>query len=113
MQRRVRESERLWISLERIQEEEGLPERTIPLLYDAAFRLRVRNSTYRASIEEGGEEITEQTAGRDLRMLVEKGLLIPRGQSRGRYYIATPRLLDLRRMITSSRGPRDDSDPFS
>jgi Fic family protein len=112
MLRRVRESERLWTDLERLVEEMDLPERTTSLLYDAAFGLRVRNSTYRAFMAENGEEITEQTAGRDLRLLVAKGLLVARGQSRGRFYSATGRLIDLRRTITSSRNPRDDSDPF-
>ena len=110
---RVRESDRLWTDLERLVEGMNLPERTTSLLYDAAFGLRVRNSTYRAFMEETGEEITEQTAGRDLRALVEKGLLRPHGQSRGRYYLATGPLIDLRRAIISSRNPRDDRDPFA
>jgi len=112
MLRRVRESERLWTDLERLVEEMDLPERTTSLLYDAAFGLRVRNSTYRASMAANGEDIAEQTAGRDLRLLVAKGLLVARGQARGRFYTATDRLADLQRAIISARDPRDDSDPF-
>jgi hypothetical protein len=76
--------------LEKLVEQHRLPERMIPLLFDAAIGLKVRNATYRASMEESGEEpIIEQTAGRDLQRLVEAGLLQPNGERRGRYYTAT------------------------
>src|SRR5262249_44027276 len=110
---RVKESERLWGDLERAAQHHGLQERTIAALFDAAIGFRVRNSTYRAiaNVEDG--EIADATASRDLRQMVEAGLLQPKGERRGRYYIATPRLAHLRRAIVEARDPRDDSDPFT
>lgn len=110
---RVKESERLWSELERITERHYLPERTMVALYDAAFGLRVRNATYRTVFVDTPDEISDQTAGRDLKHLVSIGLLTPRGESRGRYYIATPELSSIRAAIVSARDPRDDSDPFA
>lgn len=110
---RVRETERLWADLEQLTQKRDLPERMLPLLYDAAMGLRVRNATYRASLEESGEEpITEQTASRDLQRLVQAGLLVPRGQKRGRLYAGAPAVTGLRQAIIASRDPRNDSDPF-
>lgn len=107
---RVKESERLWGDLEQLTTSTTLPERTIDVLFDAAIGFRVRNSTYRA-VHAG--EITEGVASRDLGQLVKAGLLDPRGEKRGRYYVGSRRLLDLQRAIISARDPRDDSDPFA
>lgn len=108
--RRVRESEQLWVSLERLAQQRGLPERALPGLFDAALGLRVRNATYRRMQE---DEISEQTASRDLRQLVETGLLTPHGERRGRYYTATDELKSLFQVIRAKRDPRSDTDPFA
>jgi Fic family protein len=113
LQMRIRESERLWDDLEKLIGKTGLPERTIPALYDAAMRFRIRNGTYRAILEEADESITEQVASRDLKALTDAGLLVPHGTARGRYYTATADLANLRRAIVDARDPRDDSDPFA
>ncbi len=114
MLRRVKESEQLWDNLERVVAELGLPHRTVVVLWDAAMGFRVRNATYRAIFEESGEEpISEAVATRDLRQLVEAGLLVPRGEKRGRIYLAGKELRDMRRHIVDGRNPRDDSDPFA
>ncbi len=110
---RVRETERLWVDLERLAERLGLHERVLPLLHDAAMGLRVRNATYRAGLEESGEDpITEQTASRDFQRLVTSGLLIPTGEKRGRSYVGGPELRAFRRVIVAGRDPRNNSDPF-
>lgn len=110
---RVREAERLWVSIEQLIRERGFPERVMPLLFDAAFGLRVRNATYRAALEDAGDEpISEQTASRDLQRLVAAELLVPAGEKRGRFYAGSPELARLRRDIVASRNPRDESDPF-
>lgn len=44
-------------------------------------------------------EIELGTANRDLRMMVDAGLLLPQGETRGRYYTATPQLRDLRQSV--------------
>jgi len=113
MLRRINESERMWSELERIVSTRRLPERTIMALFDATTGLRVRNATYRSYFEDGAEEITEVTATRDLKQLVEADLLEPRGERRGRYYVARPELVSIRRMVVSTRNKRDDSDPFA
>jgi len=111
---RIRETERLWVDLEKLIEQQRLPERVMPLLLDAAMGLRVRNATYRAGLEESGEEaITEQTASRDLQRLVELELLIPSGEKRGRFYVAGTSVAQLWQQIKSDRDPRNDTDPFA
>jgi hypothetical protein len=83
-------------------------------MFDAAVGLRVRNATYRASLEEGGEEpITEQTATRDFQRLVEAGLLLPSGERRGRFYIASDEVRAIQLKIRAERDPRNNSDPFA
>ena len=110
---RIRESERLWIDLEALMRRHSFPDRMLPLLFDAAMGFRVRNATYRATLEESwDDQITEQTASRDLQRLVEVGLLIPRGEKRGRFYAASTTVRQIRQAIIASRDRRDDSDPF-
>lgn len=111
--RRVRESEQLWDMLERVVARNRLPDRTLDILWDAAMGLRVRNVTYRAMGGPSADRISEVMASRDLRRMVEAGLLIPRGQGRGRFYIPSPALRQLREDIINRRDPRDDSDPFA
>lgn len=112
LQRRVRESEELWSELERVRQREAFPERAISAMFDAAYGLRVRNATYRAGLSDE-EEMTEQMAGRDLRQLVESGLLQARGERRGRYYLAGEELQAIRGKILERRNPKDRSDPFA
>ncbi|MGH3250110.1 MAG: Fic family protein [Trebonia sp.] len=111
---RIKETERLWADMAKLVEQQHLPERVIPLLLDAAMGLRVRNATYRASLEESGEDaITEQTASRDLQRLVEAGLLLPNGERRGRFYTASEGVTKIWLAIRSDRDPRDNTDPFA
>jgi Fic family protein len=106
---RVRESEQLWIALERLTRKEGLPERTMDALFDAALGLRVRRATYMTMV---AEAISEQAAGRDLRQLAERQILVPHGEKRGRYYTGSEELLDTWRAIRSKRSSRE-ADPFA
>ena len=110
---RVKETERLWGELEALIAHHGLRERSIAALYDAAMRFRVRNGTYRAALDETDDELSDQAASRDLRALVEAGLLVKRGAKRGTYYVASPGLAAVRQAIVEKRGPRDDTDPFA
>ena len=80
MLRRVRETERLWVSIDDIRRSTALPERVMSVLFDAASGLRVRNATYRANLKDAGDDvISEQTASRDLQRLVEDRLPQARG----------------------------------
>ncbi len=106
LMRRVREIERLWTALDEERERKGLPERTIVALYDAASGWRVTNATYRT-----GVEIEDWTASQDLRRLVEAGLLVARGERRGRHYVRSQALFEIFRR---TREPRADlEDPFT
>lgn len=109
--RRFRETEQLWQELDAIVKQKGLPDRVLFALHDAAYDFRVRRATYRASASDQ-EEITEQAATRDLRQLVEAGLLVAQGERRGRFYTASDTVRSIRRSIIGSRDPQDESDPF-
>lgn len=113
MLQRVKESERMWSELENLVRGLNLPERSTMALFDAMIGLRVRNATYRSYFEDTPEEITEATAGRDLRALVTANLLEARGEKRGRHYVAKPPLLEIRKRVQALRTPRDGADPFA
>ena len=103
--RRTRELERAYAELEDLVEANGLPERTAMALLQAAFGSRVRNTSYRVSAD-----ISKNLASRDLKALVDAGLLVPEGEKRGRFYIASPAIAELRRKL---RLPRSVDDPFA
>lgn len=103
--RRMQETEILWGKLEDEIGNRKLPERTINALMDAATGRRVRNPAYRKD-----SEISSQAAKRDLKLLVDGGLLAPKGEKRGRTYVASPYLADL---WNQSRVNRQINDPFS
>lgn len=111
--RRIEEFGELWVRCVDLAKELGLPERTIGALGDAAYGLRMRNRVYRSVVETtDGEEISELTATRDLKAIVQAGLFHPVGERRGRYYVATEELRRVWQKIRSRRPPRDDDDPF-
>jgi Fic family protein len=92
--RRTREMEQVWNEVERIVTRERLPERVALALFDAAYGWRVRSATYRSAAE-----VSEQVGGRDLKSLADRGLLIPAGEKRGRYYTGSTDILDIRKLI--------------
>jgi hypothetical protein len=68
---------------------------------------RLRNSSYRRLIESSeGHTITDHTATRDLKALVEARLLEPRGERRGRIYVAAPELREIWATVPRLRRPR-------
>lgn len=103
--RRVREIARVWTALEDDVAKRQLPERVVCALTDASFGLKVRNSSYRSAAD-----INDNLASRDLKQLVRAGYLIPKGETRGRYYEASPWLKDLR---DSVRELKVVADPFA
>lgn len=110
LRRRIDDAERLWIGVERLAGPRE--ERQLVALNDAAMGLRLRRATYLKIAAESGSEISEQTAGRDLKALADLGYLEPHGERRGRFYVASPRLRDVWLGIRGSRAVRDDLDPF-
>lgn len=104
--RRLKESEKLWDLLTRVTIQHSLPERTILAMFDAARGLRVRRATYQPQAD-----VSDNSATRDLKLLVDKGLLVPSGERRGRSYIASDVLKDIRRQSLEVRF--QVSDPFA
>lgn len=102
---RHEEMAQLWALLEAETARRGLPERSMLALSDAAVGFRVRNATYRTAAE-----ISDPLASRDLRALVDAGLLVPRGERRGRHYVASEWLRQAR---DSTRAATVTTDPFT
>lgn len=105
--RRVEDSELRWGEVEELVAEYDLPDRSISVLFNASLGLRIRNQTYR-----GETGVSDQVASRDLRLLVDAGLLEARGERRGRFYVRSPKLTALDDQLRTRRGPRTDEDPF-
>jgi Fic family protein len=89
--RRTREIERIWDELEALILKRGFPDRVIFALSDAALGYRIRNSSYRAVAD-----INDAMASRDLKLLVQAGLLLPDGEKRGRIYAGSDELKAIR-----------------
>jgi Fic family protein len=102
--RRNEEYAAVYGAIEEMIQEEGYPSRVALPLLDAALGLRLDNPRYVAAT---GEE--PHTAGRDLKHLVRRGWLVPKGEKRGRKYERSPTLLALR---DKHRLPRDLTDPY-
>lgn len=84
----------------------GLPARTFDPLFDAALGLRVRRPGY---VKRSG--IEERTATRDLKSLVDAGLLEPQGNTRGRHYVASGPVVALASESRRRRATLDDPYP--
>lgn len=78
---RMKAMDLLWEEMDAIVKRLGLPERILFAVTDAAIGYRVRSATYRNLAE-----VDNTTASRDLKNAVDAGLLIPRGERRGRLY---------------------------
>jgi len=113
MLRRREEVEQLWNASVALAERNRLPERCAAALMDAAYGFRIRRAGYQSSVEMmAGEEISEQTASRDLKAMVDLGLLDPIGERRARYYLAGDEVKSLWREIRAKRPPKGADDPF-
>jgi len=114
MLRRRTEIEQLWNGCVTLVEGNGLPERCAAGLMDSAYGFRIRRGSYMSSAQEVvGEEISKQTASRDLTAMVDLGLLEPVGERRTRYYLAGTEARRLRDDIRTQRPPKEADDPFS
>ncbi len=104
--RRTRMISKLWDELEREAAKRGLPERIVPALSDAAVGYRVRSANYRHMAD-----VSKVVASRDLRAAVEAGLLVARGERRGRVYTASDSIRATAQRIRNEE-PRGIPDPF-
>jgi Fic family protein len=111
--RRIEEAERLYASCTELARQHRVADRCAAGLYDAAHGFRLRNATYRAAVVYAeGEEISDLTASRDLKAMVDAGLLEPVGERRGRHYLARKPVTAIREEIRGARPPREQDDPF-
>jgi Fic family protein len=111
--RRIEETERLYAACAAIAERHRLPDRSTGVLVEAAYGFRLTHSTYKMLVDlTAGETVSRLTTSRDLRALVDAGLLQPIGQTRGRYYVGQPSLLAERERIQAGRAPKETADPF-
>ena len=101
----MREVERVYAEMMELVQINGLPERTAMALLQAAVGSRVRNASYRISAD-----ISKNLASRDLKTLVDTDLLVPEGEKRGRSYIASRTVAEIRHRL---RLPRNIDDPFA
>jgi len=104
--RRTRMISKLWDELEREIKSRSLPDRSIFALSDAATGYRVRSAHYRHLAD-----VSPIVASRDLRAMVETGLLVSSGERRGRVYVASDSIRDIAKRIRSSE-PGKIADPF-
>jgi Fic family protein len=107
VERRFDEANRIWEKIDNLVELHRLPERSADVMYDAVLGWRVRRAVYMKR-----NEVEGHTASRDLAQLVDSGLLIAKGNGRGRYYTAGQPLLDLRADIRSTRQQLIDPYPW-
>lgn len=103
--RRHRQTEAMYNELLIETSEHSLPERTAIALLEAASGNKVRNSSYRV-----GADLSNNQASRDLKALVDSGLLVSRGERRGRYYLAGDAVTNLQER---HRLRRLNDDPFA
>jgi Fic family protein len=103
--RRMKETSQLWGEIEAELEKRKLHKRMISALMDAATGRMVRNPVYRKD-----SSVSSQVAKRDLKCLVDEGLLIPKGERRGRVYVTSPFLEELWQRCRI--GDREIYDPF-
>ena len=106
LMRRARVMHRLWDAVEQRATQIGLPDRTVVVLAEAALGLKARNATYRKNAD-----VSENLASRDLKQLVGAGLLVAKGERRGRYYVASSELRDMGQQADAGE-PHRVEDPF-
>ena len=98
-------TQRVWNELEQLLKRKRMNDRALPTIVDAAFGYRIRRSHYM-----NAAEVSEQVASGDLKLLVDHGLLIGKGETRGRVYEASPTLQEI---YLRNYEPRTNVDPFT
>jgi Fic family protein len=102
---RANEAESRWEYVSDLVSRRRLPERVAAPMFNAAQGFRLRNASYRSLAD-----VDEALASRDLKALVEAGLLEAIGERRGRHYVASETVKAMELAIRLERKPLDD--PF-
>ncbi len=114
LQRRIHETEHLYDAVSQLVDRHSLPNRAIGALADAARGHRLRRAIYTRVVETtDGDPISDLTASRDLKAMVNAGLLEPAGEGRGRTYHGSDVLRSLWHDIRATRPPRVHDDPYA
>jgi len=106
LRRRSGEYDRLWVELEREVTRRGLPDRTIAALAEAAIGRRLTSPEYRSAAG-----VSAREANRDLKCLVDAGLLVATRHERGLGYLAADPLKAMRAQTREPDAPHVD--PFA
>src|SRR5690606_15168678 len=102
---RFERSGRVWEQSAEFAQRSGLDDRVVSALHDVAMSGRVRRSRYGAS-----EGLSIQQAQRDLKALVQTGVLTPIGRTRARYYVAGKQFPAS--VLETARTPISLTDPY-
>jgi Fic family protein len=105
--RRIDEAARLYEAIDERLDAHGLPDRAAAPLFLAAGGYRITNESYRTTADVSGN-----TATRDLRALLDAGLLAAHGEKRGRHYTASADLADLGRHAAAGLRTAERVDPY-
>jgi Fic family protein len=96
--------DRIWESATAEIRQHKLMDRLAFAIADASVGIKVRNSAYRK-----GANISNESASKDLKTLVDRGLLIPKGERKGRYYEASA---ELKKLADDAWIAPSERDPF-
>ncbi|MBZ5523722.1 MAG: Fic family protein [Acidobacteriia bacterium] len=102
---RSRMTQRIWNEVEQLAARKGVNERGLSTLVDAACGFKIRRNHYL-----NAAQVSEQVASRDLKIMVDHGLLIGEGETRGRTYRASPLLEEI---YSRHYETRTSADPFT
>lgn len=83
-------AQRIWNEVEQLAKKQGINDRGLSTLVDASFGFKIRRNHYL-----NAAQVSEQVASRDLRIMVDRGLLVAEGETRGRTYRAAPLLEEI------------------
>jgi Fic family protein len=100
--KRNEDMSRVWQEMNSIVRRHRLPERCELPLVDAAYGLRINRPWYM-----NAAQVSDFVASRDLKRLTDLELLIPHGEKRGRYYLGSTELRQIRER-TRDRSPMPD-----
>jgi Fic family protein len=103
--RRDEEMGKIWEGVVRLIQREKLPDRCELPLVDAAYGLRITRPRYVTEAD-----VTEFVASRDLKRISDTGLLLPKGEKRGRFYVGSP---ELRKLYQNIKDNNPAPDPYT
>lgn len=95
----------IWDAVSKEVQTQKLMDRLCFAVADASIGIKVRNSSYRNQVH-----ISNESASKDLRTLVEKGILVPKGERKGRYYEASEYF---KQLAGKAHAPKINRDPFA